>query len=393
LDKTADYFSRVSYGKIRIIGEVKGWYRLPHPLSYYNLSPYLFAAGNRRQVWRLVGDSVNAAEGQLNYKEYDQIILVLGVDTELRRGQGIKGYRWKYQCANPGILSGVRYGKARMEKIATQGGQHFNGGIVVVAQNAHQGHIVHDFAHALGGVMDGKRTIPDLYSYDLLDKAQSEVFQGKAPFPSINTIDEFFAKWQVYMGPWDVMSRHVIDHRHSAGGMSSFTLMRMGWIDREQMAIMSPGERGVITLSPLANGKGLLALKIPTGKETYYLLENRQKLGIDRLIPSTGLLILEVDESRQDGGGIVRLVDANPKVSDFGAATFGVGSHQNNSVDLQTGEIVEILWQEDRDLTILVSTIPDDSDIKKKVKLIRETYSKSGLRKAKELITKIGLSD
>lgn len=48
-------------------------------------------------------------------------------------------------------------------EIQTRGGQRFAGGIVVVAQNAHTGHIVHDLAHALGGVVGGKRPVPDLY--------------------------------------------------------------------------------------------------------------------------------------------------------------------------------------------------------------------------------------
>ena len=112
LDRTAKYFSVVSYGKTRIIGEVKGWYRLPHPLDTYKLSPYIFGEGNRRRILRLLVDTFNSAENDVNYENYDNIIIVLGVTTELRKGYGQTAY-----CANPGYLSGTRYGLAKMEEI------------------------------------------------------------------------------------------------------------------------------------------------------------------------------------------------------------------------------------------------------------------------------------
>jgi len=109
---------------------------------------------------------------------------------------------------------------------------------------------------------------------------------GKRPIPDLyDTVmqgkvgplsPETYPKFTQFMGPWDVMSRH-------AG--------------------------------------------------TYYLLENRQKLPAT-LLPSEGLLILHVDESREDGDGIVRVIDANPQVPDFGAATFGVSPGQKPSVSL-----------------------------------------------------------
>lgn len=94
------------------------------------------------------------------------MIIVLGVNSEPKKGYGLHAY-----CANPGVLSGTRHGKARMVNITTRGGQRFNGGIVVVSQNAHPGQVIHDFSHAIGGVIiKGKRVIPDLYDFEEYDK-------------------------------------------------------------------------------------------------------------------------------------------------------------------------------------------------------------------------------
>ena len=387
LHRTARYFSIVSYGKISIVGDVKGWYSLPHSLDKYRTSPYVkYDPKTSSRIWGLVRDTLNAAEEDVSYENYDLIIIVAGVRTVFQNGLGMRAY-----CANPGGLLRVGSGEVRMERINTNGGQHFEGGIIVISVNAHPGEIFHDLAHAMGGVRKGKRVIPDLYSFRLYNKALREIVQGVTALPTINTYSKFRAKFTVYMGPWDLMSCHIIDHRQHPGGMSSFTLLRMGWIEDDQVVAMSPGERRVITLGPLSSGKGTLVVKIPVGKQTHYLLENRQKVGIDNLIPASGLLVLQVDESRRDGGGIVRLVDANPKVSDFGCATFGVERNQNPSVNLKKDGAVEVLWQEGKDLTILVTTHPNDSEVRKMAKLARETSAKSGVKEAKDLLMSMGI--
>ena len=109
-------------------------------------------------------------------------------------------------------------------------------------------------------------------------------------------------------------------------------------------------------MSPLADGKGTLVIKVPGRWGTHYLLENRQTLPGDPILPATGLLILHVDESREDGDGIVRVVDANPRVADFGAAAFGVNPGHTPSARLPRDTAVEVLWQRGADLTVMVTT-------------------------------------
>ncbi len=338
LDEPAEYFSLASYGKTQLQGEIKGWYTLPRPLADYKVAPENTSI-DRQRVRRLVEDAFNAAEQDVIFDRYDHVIIVVGVRTQ----PGV-GYGSVSQAANPGTMQvgGVRRGRARMETITTRGGQRFSGGIVIMAQNAKVGQIVHDLAHALGGVVDGKRVIPDLYD---------TVLQGKVGPLSY----EAYPKFTVFMGPWDVMSRHLIEPKLPPPGMSSFTRLRMGWIGSDQVVEVAPGERREVTLSPLADGKGTLVVKVPGPRGTYYLLENRQKGIGDPVVPAAGILILHVDESREDGDGIVRVVNANAAVPDFGAATFGVGPGRTATAPLQGDMAVEVRSQRGADMTVVVT--------------------------------------
>jgi M6 family metalloprotease-like protein len=337
LERSADYYATQSWGKTTLVGDVKGWYRLPRPLDDYKVSPHNVEV-DRRRVRLLVEDALTAAEKDTVFSRYDHIAITVGVETRPGVGYGMIAY-----AANPGMLSAnIRRGQVRMWEIQTRGGQRFGGGIVVVAQNAHTGHIVHDLAHALGGVVGGKRPIPDLYD---------TVLQGKiGPLTP-----EAYPKYTVFMGPWDVMSRHFVGRAQPVPGMSSFTRLRMGWIGNDQVVEVPPGQTRTAALAPLAAGRGTLAVRIPGRSGTHHLLEYRQRLPGDPVPPSTGLLVLRVDEGQEDGDGVVRVVDANPRVPDFGAATFGLGPGQPRSAELGPDTTVEVVSQRDAELVVRVS--------------------------------------
>ena len=337
LERSAEYYATQSWGKTRIEGDVKGWYRLPRSLEDYKVSPHNVEV-DRSRVRLLVEDALSAAEKDVVFAQYDHIAVTVGVETRPGIGYGMIAY-----SANPGMLStNIRWGQVRTWELQARGGQRFAGGIVVVAQNAHTGHIVHDLAHALGGIVGGKRPLPDLYD---------TVLQGKVG----PLTQEAYPKYTVFVGAWDVMSRHFVGGRQPVPGMSSFTRLRMGWIADDQVVEMAPGETRTVTLAPLASGRGTLVVRIPGPRGTYHLLEYRQRLPGDPVPPSTGLLVLRVNESQEDGDGIVRLVDADPRVADFGAATFGRRPGQTSSVQLPPDATVEVLSQRDTELAVRVS--------------------------------------
>ncbi|MBI4527412.1 MAG: hypothetical protein HY695_26765 [Deltaproteobacteria bacterium] len=390
LDRVADYYAKASYGKVKIAGEVKGWYQLPRPLEEYKVSPYNINVDPAR-VKKLVEDAFSAAEKDVNFSQYNHVIVVVGVETRPGVGYGMIAY-----CANPGMLRAglMRRDGARMEEITTRSGQRYDRGIVVVAQNALVGHIVHDLAHAMGGAVAGKRPIPDLYD---------TVLQGKVG----PLTHESYRKFAVFMGPWDVMSQHFVKGEQSVPGMSSFTRLRMGWIEPNQVVEVSPGQSRAVTLAPLGGGQGTLAVRIPGPWGTYYLLENRQILPADPLLPSQGLLVLHIDESKHDGDGIVRVESANPQVPEFGAATYGVSTGQASSASLQWDAAIEALWQEQNNLTILVTDPSHAPEIRATAKRLREidnrlkgmpgssgrSKARADLAAAKELLMQMKVSE
>jgi len=247
----------------------------------------------------------------------------------------------------------------------------------------------------MGGAVEGRRPIPDLYD---------TVLQGKVGALT----HESYRKFAIFMGPWDVMSQHFIKGEQSTPGMSSFTRLRMGWIEDNQVVEVTPGESRAVTLAPLGGGQGTLVLKIPgPWGGTYYLLENRQTLPSDPLLPSKGLLALYVDESKEDGDGIVRVDPANPQVPEFGAATYGIGSGQATSVSLGWDVAVEVLWQQGDNLTLLVTESSHAPEVQAVAKRLREidgrlksmpdppagSKARADLAAAKELLLQMKVSE
>jgi hypothetical protein len=71
-----------------------------------------------------------------------------------------------------------------------------------------------------------------------------------------------------------------------------------------------------------------LALRIPLGPKTYYLVENRQRIGHDTNVPNAGVLIVYADDAMAEpqlGRSPVRLIDANPSVPFLDGAAFDIG--------------------------------------------------------------------
>ena len=157
-----------------------------------------------------------------------------------------------------------------------------------------------------------KRMVPCLYDHDLQAR----------PGP----LRETFIQATIYMGAWDPMSCHYIKLGVPPPGISSWTKMRLGWIDDSKVQIMKPGETRELLLGALEDGKAdTLVIKIPLSGTRYYLIENRQPIGFDKYLPGNGVLIMLADDSIAEcrhGKGPVRLSDANPSLPNLQGAAF-----------------------------------------------------------------------
>lgn len=343
------YVNEQSYGLASIKADFRGYVMLPDSLADYKISPYNFRVDKTR-ILKLIEDTMTAIEKEIDFSVYDHMLIIPAVHTMPGKGYGMICY-----CANPGMLSGVtkRY-VPRYVTIKTASGKEFRGGVFVGAENANLGMFAHDYFHALGGIHDGKRLAPCLYDYE----RQSDASAG---LPS-------FEHHATYMGPWDIMSQHFVKKGEPPPGISSFTKIRLGWIGNHQVQIVKSGETSFALLSPLSKGGQLLVIKIPLNDGTYYLVENRQPIGFDKILPDSGILVLKVHPEADEGYGTVEVKSARGS-RDFANATYKLElNNRNFFIDnsfsglFQKNNIAVIpLWKEKDNLGVLITT-PDNSE-------------------------------
>lgn len=148
-----EYVKAQSYGLTWVKADFRGWIRLPDPIRKYKVSPHNYEV-DRTRVKKLIEDAMTAVEKEVNFSRYQHIIVIPGVHTTPGKGYGMICY-----CANPGMLSGVKWDAAYVP-LKSKGGTPFLGGVCVAAENAHVGMFAHDFFHALGGIHKGERLVP-----------------------------------------------------------------------------------------------------------------------------------------------------------------------------------------------------------------------------------------
>ena len=151
------------------------------------------------------------------------------------------------------------------------------------------------------------------------------------------------------------MSQHFVERGGLPPGLTSFTKIRLGWIAREQVRFVKPGETAVAFLSPLSAGGETLAVKSPLSWGKYYLVENRQPVGFDRALPDSGVLVLKVNPDAPEGYGTVKIMDANPASAHFRQATYRLDGEGSSL--FKDGEVAVIpLWKDGERLGVLVTT-------------------------------------
>ena len=169
-------------------------------------------------------------------------------------------------------------------------------------------------------------------------------------------------KIAINMGFWDPLSSHFpYKHELPPAGLSSWTKLRLGWIEPSKIALVNPGQTTEIRLDPLADeNSSTLVIKIPLSANTYYLLENRQPIASDVNLPSSGVLILYADDSIHEclhGEAPVKIMDANPNVPYFNDATFDIGK-KRVYIDQQNNIAIVLLEKDGQSYDILITT-PD----------------------------------
>jgi len=316
------YIRQMSYGKVSLdIDVTDKWYTMPDAVSRYKISPRNLEVDKSR-VRKLIDDALNAADRDVDFSKYDFSVILMSAKLEDYGMIGLCGY--------PGML-----GWSNASALRTGSGQTVKGGVAIFCYQAHLGTLFHDIAHILGGVKDGKRMVPCLYDHDLQAKP------GPTREVAVNSM--------VNMGYWDPMSCHFYRWGQPPPGISSWTKMRLGWLEPSKVKVVNPREQTEVMLGALEDGSSeTLAVKVPLSTTTYYLIENRQPIGPDRVLPQHGVLIMYADDKVAEcrrGQAPVKLVDANPSVPHLEGAAFDVGKTDTyrdgpNRIEIKVAEKV-----------------------------------------------------
>jgi hypothetical protein len=118
-----------------------------------------------------------------------------------------------------------------------------------------------------------------------------------------------------YVGMWSLMAAGAWGGPDEDGtdpvGLESWSRIKLGWLSSVPMPLSQEGF--VQQLNQLGDASGPRALKLSTTGNIYYLVEVRAKAGVDRYLPGSGVLVTRIDESKDSGEGIVRVMDCHPE--------------------------------------------------------------------------------
>lgn len=283
------YYHEASFGKLTIEGDMFGWYKLPHSESYYGRDCHAINdadCSGVNQSWKIANDTIALAEKDVNFTDYDYYVFLhagTGQETSLKNDD-----IWSVTYFNQSL------------KTPTKTLTKFNIVSELEAQpNVPNGVWCVEFAHNLG--------VPDLW--DTTDGPNN----GKP-----------------ILGPWELMDKGSWNGDPPGSlpaHMTAWAKIRLGWIDGSTLLTATPGTT-MITVDPTeVASNNVHAIKIPIGENQsstqYYLVEVRKQIGFDAALPSSGVLITEVNENKNVG--IVHVINADPGEADLSNAAWQAG--------------------------------------------------------------------
>lgn len=282
-----DYYLEASYGSLTIGGEVAGWYRGGQPYSYYVGDSFGIHGDFPHNSQGLVAALVSAADPDVDFSQFDLdhdgvvdnlLVVHAGPGAEETRGrQDIWSHKWQLSDATFGSPGPVQtQDGVTVDAFSIEPERFSDGSLMSI------GVFCHEFGHLLG--------MPDLYDTDYstnglgyfcLMAAGSWGRASESDPPGSCPVHP--CAWNKYLLGW------VRPESVEQGGVDSVEAARLA------AAAANPAAYRV-----LSNPGGVDWRADGAGSGEYFMVENRQRLGFDRGLPGSGLLILHVDESQTD---------------------------------------------------------------------------------------------
>ena len=101
--------------------------------------------------------------------------------------------------------------------------------------------------------------------------------------------------------------RDTMSHAPPGFELTAWNQAKLGWLASDQMQCVGNGSV-TATLSPVETANGLKAIVAPVGASKAYVVESRERRGLDTLLCEEGVLVYSVDTSVDPGSGPMHVV-------------------------------------------------------------------------------------
>jgi M6 family metalloprotease-like protein len=311
--RMSQYWREVSYGQFNVIGDTVGWITLYHDEAYYGKDTNPKEPGSDQRDHQLIADACKRTSG-VDFSQYQDIMVVYA-------GHG--------QDSDPQD-TGLLWPSAYWSGLDTEcpGKKFDNGGSTSEITRAgvlDLGAFTHEFGHTIG--------LPDLYH-----KAKG------------SRADDFAGLWSLMAsGSWGGPN----NDGSTPTGLESWSRTKLGWVSSTSVRLTP--DPFVQALNQLGDTTDPRVLKVATKGSRYYLVEIREKIGADEYLPDSGVLITRIDEARQSGQGIVRVMDCHAETETIDDATCKV----NETWEDKTDDIyVKVIGKQGANYVIAIASRP-----------------------------------
>ena len=252
----ADYFRDQSGGLFDLEFDVVGPYTTKHEYAYYGEND---ERGDDKHPEEMIYEMCQAADDEVNFADYDwdgdkkvdEVFVVYAGKGEADSNK--KNTIWPHMWTLLEAGKFLTLDKVMINVYACANELMANNTINSI------GTFCHEFSHCLG--------LPDLYDIN---------YNG-----------------QFGMGSFDVMDAGLYaNNGFTPVGYSAFEKMSCGW---QEPIVLDSEDIVVDSLRPMSQQGDFYIIRNDGHPDEFYLIENRQKLGWDKYMPSQGLMISYVD--------------------------------------------------------------------------------------------------
>ena len=255
-----DFYQEISYGQFLPVAEVSDWFMASNEHDYYS---YNNGYERVRQLVRAMVDSLE--ESGFDWSGYDNdgdgyvdALNLVHQGPGAEEGDYSNIWSHKSSLGNLAVnYDGVTISSYNMNP------EIQNGNIVAI------GVLAHEFGHALG--------LPDLYDTDY-----SSSGAGKLSLMA--------------SGSWGTSGNSPWYPSTMVGWCKN----ELGWVDIVEIEDDQDG----ISLQQSYSNNDIIRVNHSQVPEEYWLIENRQKIGSDTLMPSAGLAIWHINDDIAQGWGV-----------------------------------------------------------------------------------------